>query len=310
MSRLLDDIRVGKFGMPWFIAPQHCAEWERHTLKVAEMLDHDIPVLLIPNVAEYIFTGTDQEYWDLTVDFPNLAPPYPQFWSEHHLPTKMRSKECGDTDLSDKVPRGRIGVLVTALDPASQIDARARSEAPPECRWILWTEIFIDFGLTRDYTASGSHGAFFLMVDAQGHALGKPWAQTYSGGRHEREIQSLMSWFHPTFLAMSFMHCKNVAIINNPIDAKLAKRYRERHGRAPTPYKTLVIEPLKQILRTEGRAGEVGLAKAMHICRGHFRDYRQGAGLFGRYHQLVWTPMTVRGTRKRIVRAPEVEVRI
>jgi hypothetical protein len=37
-----------------------------------------------------------------------------------------------------------------------------------------------------------------------------------------------------------------------------------------------VIEPLRQILRTQGRAHEHGIAKAMHICRGHLRDYREG----------------------------------
>ena len=37
------------------------------------------------------------------------------------------------------------------------------------------------------------------------------------------------------------------------------------------------------------------MTRAMHICREHFKDYRQGKGLFGRYHQLVWQPAIVRG---------------
>ena len=39
------------------------------------------------------------------------------------------------------------------------------------------------------------------------------------------------------------------------------------------------------------------MTRAMHICRGHFKDYRQGKGLFGRYHQLVWQPAIVRGSK-------------
>jgi hypothetical protein len=48
----------------------------------------------------------------------------------------------------------------------------------------------------------------------------------------------------------------------------------------------------------------------MHICRGHFRDYREGKGLFGKYKQLVWTPMTVRGTRGKDAPAREIEIKV
>ena len=50
----------------------------------------------------------------------------------------------------------------------------------------------------------------------------------------------------------------------------------------------------------------------MHICRGHFRDYREGKGLFGKYHKLVWTPATVRGTKKREgdVQEREIEIKV
>jgi hypothetical protein len=94
------------------------------------------------------------------------------------------------------------------------------------------------------------------------------------------------------------------------VPPSLAKKFRARYGTNPTPYRTLVIEPLKQILRHEGRSDQVGVAKAMHICRGHSRDYREGRGLFGKYKQLKWTPQIVRGSRGRSVPAPEVEVRI
>jgi hypothetical protein len=107
------------------------------------------------------------------------------------------------------------------------------------------------------------------------------------------------------------LHCKkNVTLVENKVDAPLARKYKQRHGITPTAYKTLVVEPLKQILRSEGRSGEVGLQKALHICRGHFRDYREGRGLFGKYHQLVWTPMSVRGTKGKQAPARRIEVKV
>jgi len=285
--------------------------WEEHTRKVSKLLEEDIPVLSIPNVAEYIFTGTDQEYWDLKRDFPNLAPPYGRFWAEHHIPTKLRSKEKGDSDMSDMVSKGRIGVLVTALDAQEANVPVGVDGIPKEAKWVLWCELFVDYGakVGKKCTAEGSHGPVFVLVDAEGRSLVRPWLQSFSGGKFEDVLPSLISWIHPTFLAMSFLHCKNVRVVDNKVDVKLAKRYRERHGRSPVEYKTLVIEPLKEILRKEGRVSEVGLARALHICRGHFRDYREGRGLFGKYKQLVWTPMTVRGTKGK-VQPPTVEVKI
>jgi len=36
---------------------------------------------------------------------------------------------------------------------------------------------------------------------------------------------------------------------------------------------------MKRILRKEGQVEVNGLSKALHICRGHFKDYRASAGL-------------------------------
>jgi len=309
MARFLDDLRRGPVRMPWFIAPSMEDVWERYAQKVLDFLQADMPVIHIANIAEYFFQS-DQEYWDLRTDMPNLAPPWTQCWFEHPLPNHVYSKEKGLTDISDHFAGGRMGVLVSALDPQGQIVAD--KAAPDTCKWILWCEYFIDYRIRRDIVADGPHGSVFLMVDENGAIIERPWIQTYTGGLHDEILKAHITYLNPTFLAISFLHCKNVRVIDNQPDAKLVKRYRERHGGAsPSGYKTLVIEPLKQILKREGGSDKVGLARALHICRGHFRDYRQGAGLFGKYNTLVWSPMTVRGNRgKKIVKERDVEVKI
>jgi len=311
MARFLDDLRRGAVRPPWFVAPSKYDAWEKHAVKVLDILQNEMPCLHIPNVAEY-FYQSDQEYWDLKEDFPNLAPPWPQFWSEHPLPNHIYSKEKGLTDLSDKWGGGRLGVLTTSLDPAKEIVADKKP--PEECKWLLWFEVFIDYRVRKDVVADGPHGSIFLMLDKDGVIIERPWMQTYSpsGEPYDSVMRDLMTFVKPTCLAMCFMHCRNVRVVDNKIDPKLVKRHRERHeGQTPTGFKTLIIDPLKEILRKEGNADKVGLAKAMHICRGHFRDYREGKGLFGKYHAMVWTPMTVRGSKKRkIVRDIDVEVKI
>ena len=307
MPRLIDDLRASdaRVEMPHFVPPDKQDAWEVLARCTSEiLLSPELPVLLIDNVAEYYFT-TDQEYWDLRYDFPNLAPPYPAFWCECRLVPKIHSKQCGDTDLSSLVPRGREGMLIHGLNPADCVF----EDLPANTRWVLWCELFVDFG-KRGITATGPHGSMFLCVDAEGAIIDTPWMQSYAAKEDEEIIKSYMTWLHPAFLAISFLHCKNVTVIDNDVPAPLAKRYRERHGVAPCHYKTLVIEPLKKILRHEGRSREVGLAKAMHICRGHFKDYREGRGLFGKYKQLVWMPSIVRGTRGKSAPAREIEVKL
>lgn len=306
MPRLIDHIRAtGRLQMPAFVTTKEAA-WAEYAKTMMDLLmDPDLPVLLIDNVAEYYYSGTDQEYWDLGKDFPNLAPPYPQFWVEYKLPHEIVSKEKGNTDLSQWVTRGRAGLLITAIDPK---DVQGEG-VPPEARWILWCDLWIDYGFA-DGSIQGPHGAMFVCLDGEGRILERPWMQAFAGDELAPLMKSIMSWLHPAFLAVSFLHCKNVVIEDHAVDRPLAKKFRARHGFNPTPYKTLVIEPLKQILRNQGRAHEHGLAKAMHICRGHFADYREGRGLFGKYKKLVWMPATVRGTKGKKAPAREIEVKV
>ncbi|HEY1897038.1 MAG TPA: hypothetical protein VGG62_12225 [Terracidiphilus sp.] len=307
MARLIDDIRGGRLQMPWFVAKHLAAAWEEQTLRICEFLRDEIPVILIDNVADYYY-GAEQEYWSLDRDFPNCAPPFPRFWSEHRMPRVIHSKEKGDTKITDLITKGRIGVLVTGTRIE---DVKTDSEPPPGTKWILWCELFLDFGV-NGVSAQGPNGSIFMTIDENGAVLGEPWMQSFDGGAYADIIASYMTWLHPTLLAITFLHCRNVTVVDNPVPPKLARRYRERHaGRAPVAHKTLIIEPLKAVLRKEGRSGEVGIQKAMHICRGHFKDYREGRGLFGKYHQLVWQPMLVRGGSKGDTAAPrEVKIKV
>jgi len=51
---------------------------------------------------------------------------------------------------------------------------------------------------------------------------------------------------------------------------------------------------MRTILRKEGQVETQGLEKALHICRGHFKDYRT-EGLFGKHKGMYWLSDHVRG---------------
>lgn len=171
MPRLLDDIRAaGRLAMPPSAAWKPDL-WEQHTRQIWPLLvERNLPVFLIDNVAEYYFT-CEQEYWDLSLHFPNLAPPFPMAWYEHKLPKRIHSRECGDTELGHLAPHGRIGALVLGLT-RDQITGEG---IPDNLHWALVIELFIDWGRTGCGYVDGSHGTINLAVDSEGRMIGTPW---------------------------------------------------------------------------------------------------------------------------------------
>jgi hypothetical protein len=290
MARLIDDIRAFGLAMPHVVSPAKHKAWSETGERILALLeDRSIPVIVADNVAAYYFSGTSQEHWDLLRDFPNLAPPFEMFWVEHRMPHRINSSE-GDTDLSGL--NIRVGILVFGVERH-----QVRGDGIPEnAHWLLACEVFVDYGLQRGDVTQGPHGTIQLAINSDGQLIDRPWMMHYADDNATAVMQSFMGWIHPALLTISFLHCKNVTVNENVVPKPLAKKYEARTGVKPSGYKTLVIEPLKTILRNQGRSDTVGLAKAMHICRGHFKDYRQGKGLFGKYHQLVWHPSVVRGT--------------
>lgn len=110
---------------------------------------------------------------------------------------------------------------------------------------------------------------------------------------HLQGISALTT--HVPMLTMSFLHCKNVDTIDHVPDMKLQKA-RAKEGKPPLlTYKTLVIDAMRKVLQREGQIGKNGSQKALHICRGHFKTFPEGRGLFGKYPGTFWWPMHVRG---------------
>lgn len=103
----------------------------------------------------------------------------------------------------------------------------------------------------------------------------------------------------PVWLAMSFAHCKNVSTTTHKTPSKVAKKRRKQGKPIGVTYKTLVIDGMKEVLRTEGGVEKNGLKKALHICRGHFATYTEDKPLFGKVTGTFWKPMHTRGSKKR-----------
>jgi hypothetical protein len=80
-------------------------DWE--ALEAAAVIDAN-------NVCQYYFEGTGQEEWDVH-DFPNLAPPFEDYWVEMRAPRKIVSDVHGTRPWEPDAPSG-WGVWVHAQD--------------------------------------------------------------------------------------------------------------------------------------------------------------------------------------------------
>lgn len=100
-------------------------------------------------------------------------------------------------------------------------------------------------------------------------------------------------------LAMTFANCKNVFLQEHHTPPKVARKRAKAGKPIGTSYKTLLIDPMREVLKTEGNVEKNGLKKALHICRGHFATYTDDKPLFGKVTGTFWKPMHVRGSKER-----------
>lgn len=260
-----------------------------NTLRYA--LDVDLPravCLHVQNVVDYA-TG----YQELNGDIPeavNCQPAWPVTWLEYHL---------DDTN---------FGVLSTDAGVDASSGALVQEHL-----------VFVEPGVNK-----GNRQIYFAAVveslcDAQGAAI--PVAEdgayfrligkTPEGEPHsfnEKVIKSATSAAHITLLSMTFAHCKNVSVQEHRTPPKVAKKRAKAGKPIGTTYKTLVIDPMREVLKTEGNIEKNGLKKALHICRGHFATYTEDKPLFGKVTGTFWKPMHTRGSAKqgRVIKDYEI----
>jgi hypothetical protein len=245
-------------------------------------------VLLIDNVTTYYYEQTDQEYWQVTKDYPNLAPPFDNYWMEYRPPSKIVSREYGMNPVADELRQnGTFGTFFDAVDLAKGRPKGLPFDIDPkdDIRWLVSAIPFLEYpkgrfttqGITvyrirsdgTVYEADDPKQTLLFMVPRNGSFADK----AQRAGNSDAVNDALCMPLHPCWLATSFLHCKNIRLVRQEPPAKPSKRAARKYGEPLTKYYTLEIEPMKKVLETEGGANKTGLKNALHICRGHFRTY-------------------------------------
>ena len=294
---------------------------------LASLLKHDLPVILADNVAEYIDTAKKWPYnevWSLPDACPNVAPPWRTFWIEWRWPVGI-AKEMTvmvhgeDSDLA--MPKGTVpvgenpanyhmGVLIHAISYQQEhvTNDLFFPDTPAVGAWGLlienWWEVkpgsfvrglYYWFNVDK-YGKAIPHPAYGFFPVPFPHVRAEMEAIERAGDKPSRSFL----FCYPAFLALSFLHCRNVKVVEAAPKTEKSQRHIKITGRPLYRWHTLEITPMKKVLQHEGQAEKVGLKQALHICRGHFKHFINH-GLFGRYYGTFWWQDQVRGTVDAVV---------
>lgn len=267
-----------------------------------------IPItpVIIDNVVEYMYSA--ERGWGFP-DFFNVAPPWPTYFTEWDRPAYPSEFVNAAT------PRS-MGTLLGYAEDANGIGSCDRDErrcgADAVRRWSVRVFTFARFdrshltlpNIPQIPTKFLRHAFLMAMGRFSVHADGSPClgadALEYGlvGDReaNEDDFASFRLYLFPALLATTFAHCKNVSFGQSwgiPRMPKHSKSFERKYGIPATKYVTLQIEPFKKTVRRE-TGSESLTPKSLHICRGHFKTYRD-KGLFGKYKGTFWVPQHKRG---------------
>lgn len=148
---------------------------------------------------------------------------------------------------------------------------------------------FTDFGAIVNFNENGS------LAEPPILALKNKSKHNETYLRYAREICPHL--IYTTLLSLAFCHCKNVTRTDAGQSCEPDRPWARKHNPPQIKYHVLNINPMKEVLRTEGGSETNGIQKSLHICRGHFRRCERP---FGRDKpQTMWISSHTRGKAER-----------
>lgn len=255
-----------------------------------------IPNIKIDNVVEFYMLHSKDKWGD--DDFPNVAPPFEEFSLEFILPEYIfveGRKMKHPLAFSKWNAKYKTKYL-------KENDIYNHSIIPNE-GWYLESDTSSNVGLSfKADIFCDKHGALTPIFNVQNKMISVKLGISAEFSPRIQEVADFFtSIIQPQMLALSFMHCKNVnkqeVDPNKDLPRRVIKHWQKKGKPMLEKYYTLNIEPMRKVLKNEGGSDTVGIVKALHICRGHFKNYKEGKGLFGKYHGLYWWESTLRGNK-------------
>lgn len=228
---------------------------------------HSAQRIDITNVFDFINKNVGRVKIDPSRHFPNIAPPFPEalfFWKATHTGLPDMEVACRQTCTRDLLDGSWISTF------------------------MIWQFFGKDEVLRMPFTID-------VVCDNKGRHI----SSIINNDDHrlpELMRAAIISNLFVVLYATALLHCKNVSLEDRAPNEKLSKKQLKKQGIPKLKYKVLLVSPMdKKSARESGMMLDSN-GRSLHICRGHFKDYREGNGLFGRFKGIFWWEQSLRGS--------------
>lgn len=256
-------------------------------------------VIVADNVAQYYFDSKDKEWsnkeWS-NKDFPVVSPAFELSWMEFARPQGKNYPSDWPSRFAFWAHAGEVPSESPWNEEsgAFQLCKKVGFDCPVKPRWLMRMMLYVKIAGLLGHNGEeciGPCAVWMVALNERGEITHKDSSYIEVNVTKDKE-ETLLNC---ALLTLSLMNCKNVSLENNEPSRIASKQWRKRHGEPLAKFKTLNIEPMRKVLVSEGGQQQQGLKLAMHICRGHFRDYRE-RGVFGKHKGIYWWDSFVRGS--------------
>jgi hypothetical protein len=244
----------------------------------------DCTLIKATNVATELITASDDELfgWE---KIPRPKPPFHGIWLEAAVKGQRVGAFVKRTEINiENLSLEQLEKIIFIPAGLESMARTLKSDRPTSLIEII------------GYTEAGSGEPAFAAeaiywIDANGdyqHGSTIPWPPPKKQEDRPRAIRAAFSFKTWAMHAFARMNCHNVKLL----PAK-GGQPRVKPGAKHAPFSVwheIVVtdSPAARRARIADPVDAEKHAVRLHKVRGHFADYRKGAGLFGRYKVLIW----------------------
>lgn len=252
-------------------------------------LSSDTQKAEVTDASDWLWTVNPGDTFD-AFDVPSIAPPYPSLWMESRFPEFVNIK----------------GTLTPFPIQGPGAAAYFKyTELPNKQGWSVLQLLKLFFP-DRNCLAAVRK----VVLNPEGILSGPRPLQTVVTGSAinimelasdresaEAELQEFVGiWFTSFSMAVAFMHCKNITLEDAPGPPPRLAKKRAKLGRRPfVEHKILRIGQIREALHSSGAQTDIKMA--LHMCRGHFKNYTPERPLFGKHTGSFWHDAHLRGSK-------------
>jgi len=272
----------------------------RHNLAIRGLLK-DCVCFDVTNVNEYFeetYTNDSNAAGSYFNDLKCLVPPFPRFFVEWQNPLIGGMVVMGLLVTACRPHEAQAKLLEMLPNASHSLKIIEEFRQNPECAWILLAWDFIQFpkpepGLyPEDSRLRGPYTNWVVSAKENGVFL-----NCFGGyGAHDRmpedEMAAIGAAGLPAWMGLNMLNCHNIDTVKHEPPPKLVKSRKKKGKRALVPYRTIRVNQAKTPGNVRAPSLRDGNGEPVNVRRGHLKDYREGAGLFGKYKGLwYWGPI-------------------